>query len=126
MGVLFITHDIGVVAEIADRVVVMKAGRIVESGKTAQILEAPQADYTRMLIAAVPTLDVDPHAARLGYRSRSEGGAHCEDLPLSAALFRGNRTVQALQRDVLHCSVAGKRWASSENPVRESRRWRDA
>ncbi|HEY5645624.1 MAG TPA: ABC transporter ATP-binding protein [Pseudomonadales bacterium] len=55
-GVLFITHDIGVVAEIADRVVVMKDGRMVESGTCENILRHPQADYTRMLITAVPSL----------------------------------------------------------------------
>ncbi len=55
-GVLFITHDIGVVAEIADRVVVMKDGRMVESGSCENILRHPQADYTRMLIKAVPSL----------------------------------------------------------------------
>lgn len=57
MGVLFITHDIGVVAEIADRVIVMKSGQVVESGGTRSILVRPQADYTRMLIAAVPSLE---------------------------------------------------------------------
>jgi ABC-type microcin C transport system duplicated ATPase subunit YejF len=54
MGVLFITHDFGVVAEIADRVAVMQQGRIVESGLAQQVLNAPQHAYTRSLIAAVP------------------------------------------------------------------------
>ncbi len=53
-GVLFITHDFGVVAEIADRVAVMQRGRIVEQGPAAAILSAPQHAYTRALIAAVP------------------------------------------------------------------------
>jgi peptide/nickel transport system ATP-binding protein len=57
MGVLFITHDFGVVAEIADRIVVMQNGLIVESGVARQVLDAPQHDYTRSLIAAVPRLD---------------------------------------------------------------------
>jgi peptide/nickel transport system ATP-binding protein len=57
MGVLFITHDFGVVAEIADRVAVMQHGRIVELGAKDQVLEAPRHDYTQRLIAAVPTLD---------------------------------------------------------------------
>ena len=52
-GVLFITHDFGVVAEIADRVAVMQWGRIVEFGAAAQVLTAPRAPYTKMLIAAV-------------------------------------------------------------------------
>jgi len=54
-GVLFITHDIGVVAEIADRVAVMKDGRIVEFGATEEILRRPREAYTRMLISAVPS-----------------------------------------------------------------------
>ncbi|MCC7281773.1 MAG: ABC transporter ATP-binding protein [Acetobacteraceae bacterium] len=57
MGVLFITHDFGVVADIADRVAVMQHGRIVEQGTAGAILEAPQHPYTRSLIAAVPRLE---------------------------------------------------------------------
>ena len=55
-GVLFITHDFGVVAEIADRVVVMQDGRIVEVGETHELLRNPQEAYTRMLISSVPSL----------------------------------------------------------------------
>ena len=55
-GVLFITHDFGVVAEIADRVVVMQDGRIIEVGETHELLRNPQESYTRMLISAVPSL----------------------------------------------------------------------
>jgi glutathione transport system ATP-binding protein len=56
MGVIFITHDMGVVAEIADRVLVMFRGEAVESGSVAQIFHAPQHPYTRALLAAVPRL----------------------------------------------------------------------
>ena len=55
-GVLFITHDFGVVAEIADRVAVLRGGELVEIGPTRELLSAPRHDYTRMLIASVPSL----------------------------------------------------------------------
>ncbi len=54
MGVLFITHDFGVVAEIADRVAVMQEGRIVEAGRAETVLRAPTHPYTRRLLDAVP------------------------------------------------------------------------
>ena len=56
MSVLFITHDMGVVAEIADRVLVMRAGVEVESGTARQVFSQPRADYTRVLLAAAPRL----------------------------------------------------------------------
>ena len=56
-GVLFITHDFGVVAEIADRVVVMRHGRVVEQGPVREVLESPREDYTKMLIGSVPSLE---------------------------------------------------------------------
>jgi len=55
MSVLFITHDFGVVADIADRVAVMRQGRIVESGPKSDLLDRPADPYTRALIAAVPS-----------------------------------------------------------------------
>ncbi len=54
MGMLFITHDFGVVADIADNVVVMFRGEIVESGPVAQVLQNPQHPYTKALLACVP------------------------------------------------------------------------
>ncbi|MGO2861575.1 MAG: dipeptide ABC transporter ATP-binding protein [Brevibacterium sp.] len=55
-AVLLITHDMGVVADIADRVAVMKDGRIVETGEVEQIFSDPRQDYTEELLAAVPKL----------------------------------------------------------------------
>ncbi|WP_434585796.1 glutathione ABC transporter ATP-binding protein GsiA [Klebsiella sp. R390] len=56
MGVIFITHDMGVVADIADRVLVMYRGEAVESGSVEEIFRAPQHPYTQALLAAVPRL----------------------------------------------------------------------
>jgi glutathione transport system ATP-binding protein len=56
MGVLFITHDMGVVAEIADRVLVMQRGDVVEQGETALLFASPRHPYTRALLSAVPRL----------------------------------------------------------------------
>jgi len=57
LGLLFITHDLGVVAQVADRVAVMYAGRIVEEGPARQVLLSPRHPYTRGLLAASPTLE---------------------------------------------------------------------
>lgn len=54
---MLITHDIGVIAQIADRVTVMCKGRVMETGETAQVLGAPEHPYTRALMDAVPPLD---------------------------------------------------------------------
>ena len=55
-GVLFITHDFAVVAEIADRVAVLRQGELVELGTADEVLRSPKHDYTKMLIAAVPSM----------------------------------------------------------------------
>jgi peptide/nickel transport system ATP-binding protein/oligopeptide transport system ATP-binding protein len=57
MAILLITHDLGVVAEVADRVVVLKSGRVVETGDVVPLFEAPREDYTRELLRATPKLE---------------------------------------------------------------------
>jgi oligopeptide/dipeptide ABC transporter ATP-binding protein len=57
LGLLFITHDLGVVASVADRVAVMYAGRIIEEGMTKEVLLAPKHPYTQGLLAASPRLE---------------------------------------------------------------------
>jgi peptide/nickel transport system ATP-binding protein len=70
MSLLFITHDFGVVAQIADQVAVMQTGKLVEAGVAAQVLRQPQHHYTQRLIAAIPhgaarAPDTGPSAAAL-------------------------------------------------------------
>jgi oligopeptide/dipeptide ABC transporter ATP-binding protein len=57
LGLLFITHDLGVVSRVSDRVAVMYAGRIVEQGPAAEVLRAPRHPYTQGLLAASPSLE---------------------------------------------------------------------
>ena len=90
MAVLFITHDMGVVSEIADRMLVMQRGRIVESGSTEAIFDAPRHDYTKTLLAAVP---------RLGDRGADGAGKSRPPLPASPKTLGG--IVAAMDRPVL-------------------------
>ncbi|MBK1869994.1 ABC transporter ATP-binding protein [Aestuariivirga sp. YIM B02566] len=55
-AILFITHELGIVAELCDWVYVMKDGKVVEDGPVKRIFEAPKADYTRMLLEATPSI----------------------------------------------------------------------
>jgi peptide/nickel transport system ATP-binding protein len=57
-AVILITHDMGVIAETTDRVAVLYAGRLVETGRTVDVISAPRHPYTRGLMAATPNLDL--------------------------------------------------------------------
>ncbi|MBR4869713.1 MAG: ABC transporter ATP-binding protein, partial [Oscillospiraceae bacterium] len=57
MSILFISHNLHVVRKLCSRVTVMQLGKIVEEGETEQILRDPQHEYTKELIAAIPTRD---------------------------------------------------------------------
>jgi oligopeptide/dipeptide ABC transporter ATP-binding protein len=80
VGILLISHDIGVIAQTADRVAVMRDGEIVEAGAVEEVLLRPASDYTKMLLGSVPTL---------GRRTRAEpADAPDENAdPDGAALF---------------------------------------
>jgi peptide/nickel transport system ATP-binding protein len=56
LGLVFVSHDLGAVARLCDRTIVLKSGRVVEEGATRQILHEPREEYTRALVAAVPRL----------------------------------------------------------------------
>jgi peptide/nickel transport system ATP-binding protein len=91
MGVLFITHDFGVVAEIGTRIVVMRHGRIVEQGSAEAVLSRPQHSYTKELIAAVPSLR-PPRA-----RNQPPAPEILSVLDLEKTYRRGGRTTAALK-----------------------------
>jgi peptide/nickel transport system ATP-binding protein len=99
MSVMFITHDFGVVAEIADSVVVMEKGRVVEQGTPAEVLKAPKHPYTRRLIAAVPRLRSEDRANAA--RDSAEPLLKVESLVKTyrsgSALLRSLRVVPAVQ-----------------------------
>ena len=93
MGVLFITHDFGVVADIADRVVVMQHGRIVEQGPVAEVLGNPTHGYTKMLIGAVPSMiPPDREEASGAIALKTDG---LQKIYGGVGLFGGGREVHA-------------------------------
>ena len=57
MAILFVSHDLAVIAELCDRVAIMRSGQVIEQGPTQEVIAAPRQDYTRELLAAVPRLD---------------------------------------------------------------------
>ncbi len=93
-GVLFITHDFGVVADIADRVVVMRHGEVVETGPTQQILRQPQHDYTKLLIDAVPRLT--PRAAQPLSGEPVLRAEKLQKIYSDGGLFKAGRVVHAV------------------------------
>ena len=95
-GVLFITHDFGVVAEVAQRVAVLRLGDLVELGPKQAVLQKPQHAYTRMLMAAVPTLQLKerPSNAAAPVVLRVKGLAKTYD---DKSWFGKRRTVHAAQ-----------------------------
>ncbi len=99
-GVLFITHDFGVVAEIAHRVVVMRGGRVVEQGTRDEILFAPREEYTKMLISSVPSL-TPPQRAPIGSPVALSTRDLSKTYRSAGFLFGGGRTVHAAQNVTL-------------------------
>jgi peptide/nickel transport system ATP-binding protein len=79
-AVILITHDMGVVADLADRIIVMRKGLIVESGTAQQIFSDPQHPYTQELLAAVPHLGVGEGGEEIDVTAALAAATHHEDL----------------------------------------------
>ena len=95
MAVLFITHDFGVVADIADRIVVLRHGKVVEHGKAQDVLSRPQHTYTRSLLAAVPSMQ-PPQRSSLIERDRAVDVIGLDKTYVTTGgWFRPDRKVQA-------------------------------
>ncbi len=91
-AVLFITHDMGVVAEIADDVLVMNQGRAVESGTSEQVLRQPKEAYTQTLLAAVPSMTPPPARATAQGPALLKGTDVCKTYVSRDWLGRGHET----------------------------------
>ena len=114
-GILFITHDLSLVSEFADRVLVMYAGAVVESGDTEAVVNRPSHPYTRALLESVPRLDGGPGQADTGTPARPSGPA--QRLSLPHALRRGPRPLRAgraVRRS--DCGAVRPSAAGSANP----------
>ena len=103
MAILIITHDLGVIAEVADEVLVMYAGKIVESADVAELFADPQHPYTIGLLGSIPRLDVDRE--RL---ATIEGTVPSPDnQPRAAASRRAARSpTGAVGRSRRHCATS--------------------
>ncbi|WP_043687694.1 dipeptide ABC transporter ATP-binding protein [Streptomyces xylophagus] len=96
-GVLLVTHNMGVVADFADRVAVMLEGEIVETGAVEEVLLRPTHEYTRRLLAAVPRLAVTGSGNGSVVREEVEGAPVVELRDVSVRFGRGPGAVRALE-----------------------------
>lgn len=98
MSILFITHDLGVVHDIADRVIVMYKGEIVESGETSQVFHQPHHAYTKGLLACRPPLDKRPPSL-LTVKDFIDSGKEAETLSSTKAILTFEKERKARQKD---------------------------
>jgi peptide/nickel transport system ATP-binding protein len=110
MAVMFITHDFGVVADIADRVVVLRHGQVVEQGSADEVLTRPQHPYTKALLAAVPSMHPPVRAPLEGRAKAVEVVGLDKTYVTASGWFRPDRCVRAANEisfDILQGETLG-------------------
>ncbi|MGE0210676.1 MAG: dipeptide ABC transporter ATP-binding protein [Parvibaculaceae bacterium] len=123
-SMLYVTHDLGVVEEIADRIGVMYAGSLVEIGKTREIFSRPVHPYTKGLIASVPRLGVPPDPSRMlaGSLNRATLGPGCAFQPrCSLAVERCIAVRPSVQEISEGHMVACLEWKRARAPAGDTR-----
>ena len=120
MAIVFITHDLGIVQRFADRVYVMRAGEVVETGATAELFAAPQHPYTQMLLAAEPEGSKSPPPA--GAPDLITGEDVRVTFELRAGVFSKPHVLHAVDGVSLRLRE-GRPSGSSASWARASRRW---
>lgn len=125
VGMILITHDMGVIADTADRVAVMYRGRVVETGATAQIMGAPEHEYTRSLISAVPRPDrkVDRFPLVTYIEDATELG---EDFDLSQHWLGQARDFGTGHDELVRLEESAMRFTTQRSMWKSKRRYLDA
>jgi len=95
-AIALVSHDMGVIAGLADQVQVMRRGEIVESGPVEDIFYAPRADYTKMLLAAIPRLEADSGPAPVAGETLLDVTDLSVTFPVKSGLFQKPRLLRAV------------------------------
>jgi peptide/nickel transport system ATP-binding protein len=120
LGVLFVTHNLAAVAQIADRLTIMRNGRVIEDGSVARILSAPQHDYARILIQSVPRFDA-PMARLADLGEEKEAGVKARELlraSVPQALTAEETSNPILKVENLTVEYSHRKWPRGQQKFR--------